>query len=171
MLKYNPNLKELSRYLRSDMTDAEQALWARLRRKQIMDIQFYRQKPIGQYIVDFYAPKVYLVVEVDGGGHFEEAAKQYDERRTIFLQTQGLTVLRFNNLEILRELDAVMLMIWEEVKNRLEIEIPPSPPFSKGGTTTEPPFSKVGTTSAQAFYNEETVSIPLLKKSSLDELI
>ena len=153
------------------MTDAEQALWAKLRRKQIMDVQFYRQKPIGQYIVDFYAPTVNLVVEIDGGGHFEEATKQYDARRTTFLQTQGLTVLRFNNLEILRELDAVMLMIWREVKTRLEIKIPPSPPFSKGGTTAEPPFSKVGTTSAQPFYNEETVSIPLLKKSSLDELI
>jgi len=160
MLKYNPDLKQPSRHLRSDMTDAEQALWARLRRKQIMDIQFYRQKPIGQYIVDFYAPKVHLVVEVDGGGHFEEAAKQYDKRRTIFLQTQGLTVLRFNNLEVLRELDAVVLMIWEEVKTRLDVKIPPSPPFLMGGTVAEPNI-----------HNLETASVPLSKKSSLDELI
>ena len=135
MLKYNPNLKQPSRHLRSEMTDAEQALWARLRRKQIMDVQFYRQKPIGRYIADFYAPKVYLVVEVDGGGHFEEETKQYDARRTEFLQTQGLKVLRFNNLEILKELEAVMLVIWREVKNRLDREIPPNPPFAKGGTT------------------------------------
>ena len=84
MLEYNPKLKQSSRKLRSDMTDAEQALWAKLRRKQIMDVQFYRQKPIGQYIVDFYAPTVNLVVEIDGGGHFEEATKQYDARRTTF---------------------------------------------------------------------------------------
>lgn len=67
MLPYSKNLKEPSRTLRKEMTDAEQALWSRLRGKQILGVQFYRQKPIGPYIVDFYAPAAKLIIEVDGG--------------------------------------------------------------------------------------------------------
>jgi very-short-patch-repair endonuclease len=70
VLKYDPRLKGAARSLRSDPTDSEQRLWSRLRRKHILGVQFYRQKPIGRYVVDFYAPAVGLVVEVDGGQHF-----------------------------------------------------------------------------------------------------
>ncbi len=65
-------LKGRARKLRKNMTDSEIVLWSRLRRKQLLDIQFYRQRPIGSYIVDFYAPKIKLVIEVDGSRHFEE---------------------------------------------------------------------------------------------------
>ena len=57
MLPYNKNLKQYSRQLRENMTDAERKLWAKIRRKQIKEFQFYRQKPIGDYIVDFYCPR------------------------------------------------------------------------------------------------------------------
>jgi len=66
VLKYSANLKDKSRQLRKNLTDSEKALWARLRSKQVLGIQFYRQKPIGEYIVDFFAPRAKLVVEVDG---------------------------------------------------------------------------------------------------------
>ncbi len=66
MLKYDTNLKQLARKLRTDMTDAERLLWSRLRGKQVLGVQFYRQKPIGPYIVDFHAPASRLVIEVDG---------------------------------------------------------------------------------------------------------
>jgi len=56
MLAYKPQLKPLARRLRAAMTDAEHRLWFRLRRKQLLGAQFYRQKPIGKYIVDFYPP-------------------------------------------------------------------------------------------------------------------
>ena len=69
MLKYNPNLKQTTRCLRKEMTHCEQLLWVRLRRKQLQNTQFYRQKPIGAYIVDFYASNARLVVEVDGSHH------------------------------------------------------------------------------------------------------
>lgn len=69
MLKYNATLKPYARRLRGEMTDAEQKLWSRLRRRQIGSVQFYRQKPLGGYIVDFYAPAIRLVVEVDGSQH------------------------------------------------------------------------------------------------------
>jgi very-short-patch-repair endonuclease len=71
MLPYDPRLKGKARSLRAKLTDAEQRLWARLRRKQILGVQFYRQKPIGNYIADFFAPAVRLVVEVDGSQHFD----------------------------------------------------------------------------------------------------
>ena len=70
MLKYNPQLKTRARALRSNLTDAEQRLWSRLRGKQVLGIQFYRQRPIGNFIVDFYAPTTRLVIELDGGASF-----------------------------------------------------------------------------------------------------
>lgn len=66
MIPYRKDLKKITRTLRTHMTDSEQALWERLRGKQLKGIQFYRQKPIGNAIVDFYAPKAKLVLEVDG---------------------------------------------------------------------------------------------------------
>ena len=65
MLQYNPNLKYIARYLRRETTESEQALWSRLRGMQLLGVQFYRQKPIGNYVMDFYAPKASLEVEVD----------------------------------------------------------------------------------------------------------
>jgi very-short-patch-repair endonuclease len=75
LLSYNHKLKLFSRRLRSESTDAERLLWFHIRRKQLKNIQFYRQKPIGNYIVDFYAPKPKLVIEIDGSQHFEEEHK------------------------------------------------------------------------------------------------
>ena len=95
------------------MTDSEQALWARLRGKQLKGIQFYRQRPIGNAIVDFYAPKAKLVVEVDGAQHFTPGNIQKDEDRSAVLENRGLRILRFNNLQVLQELDAVVEVIFQ----------------------------------------------------------
>jgi very-short-patch-repair endonuclease len=76
MLPFERKLKPFARKLRSNMTDAEQLLWSKVRRKQIDDIHFYRQKNIGHYIVDFYCPKGKLIVEVDGGQHFETKGRK-----------------------------------------------------------------------------------------------
>ncbi len=65
------NLKQIARTLRAHMTESEQVLWSRLRGNQLRFIQFYRQKPIGDAIVNFYAPKAKLVVEVDGSQHLD----------------------------------------------------------------------------------------------------
>src|SRR3972149_8572946 len=69
MWRYNSNLKDKARELRKNLTDSESTLWSRLRNKQFLGVQFYRQKPIGESIVDFYAPGAKLVVEVDGSQH------------------------------------------------------------------------------------------------------
>lgn len=95
------------------MADYEQLLWSRLRCKQLNNVQFYRQKPIANYIVDFYAPKAKLVIEVDGSQHLEAEHRQKDEQRDYFSATQGLTVLRFTNIQILNKIEAVMEVIFK----------------------------------------------------------
>jgi very-short-patch-repair endonuclease len=106
------------------MTDAEQLLWSQIRRKQILGIQFYRQKPIGPFIVDFHAPAAGLVIEVDGGQHYEEQHRCRDEERDAALAKLGLTVLRFDNLQVLTELDAVVEHIYSVVQERIEANPP-----------------------------------------------
>ena len=115
MLYYNPKNKSRSRDLRSNQTDAEKKLWSRLRRKQIKNIQFYRQKPINNFIVDFYAPSVKLVIEADGGQHFDDNYLEKDKNRDACLNRLGLKVLRFDNIQILHSIDSVLEVIYEAI--------------------------------------------------------
>jgi very-short-patch-repair endonuclease len=134
MLPYNGNLKQLSRQLRENMTDAEKRLWAKIRMKQLNGYQFYRQKPIGDYIVDFYCPRAKLVSEVDGGQHSTDEVTEYDRIKDVYLSSLGLRVLRFPNTEVLKRVEGVVESIEEEISKK----IPLSPPFSKGETATSP---------------------------------
>ncbi len=111
------------------MTDAEQLLWSKLRRKQILGLQFYRQKPLANYIVDFYCAAANLVIELDGSQHFESDHQVKDQERDLMLESLGIVVLRFDNRQVLTELDAVMNVVFSTV----EKQIPPGPPFTKGG--------------------------------------
>lgn len=111
MKPYNKNLKLPSRDLRSNMTVAEQLLWSRLRRKQILGLQFYRQKPLLNYIVDFYCPAVNLVIECDSGQHYTEDGLEAHRNRELTLNELGLLTLRFSNHQILTEIDAVVKKI------------------------------------------------------------
>ena len=119
MLKYNPRLKNKARNLRKNMTDSERILWSRLRGKQIRGIQFYRQKPIGNYIVDFFSPKAKLVIEVDGSQHKESQHLERDKQRDTFLSDAGLKVLRFNSNEVLNNTDEVAEVIYSAVVERM----------------------------------------------------
>jgi very-short-patch-repair endonuclease len=119
MLDYNRTLKEPSRNLRNNMTDAERLLWSRLRCKQLLGVQFYRQKPIGNFIVDFFAPAAKLVIEVDGCQHLEAEHQASDELRDEFLAERGLLVLRFDNRQVLLGTDAVVARILDFVRERL----------------------------------------------------
>ena len=121
MQPYNKSLKLPSRNLRSNMTDAEQWLWQRLRRKQILGLQFYRQKPILNFIVDFYCPAANLVIECDGGQHYTAEGLEADRARDQALAQLGLNVLRFDNRQILTEIDGVVEKIYCVVEQRLEL--------------------------------------------------
>lgn len=116
MLLYEEHLKELSRDLRKDMTEAEKLLWSKLRRKQVLGVQFYRQKPIDKFIVDFYAGKIRLVIEVDGSHHYDLEQKSIDAERTAILESLGCKVIRFSNREVLVETDSVLTSIYEVVQ-------------------------------------------------------
>ena len=111
MVNYRYDLKPLARNLRKNMTDAEEKLWFQIRRKQILGVQFYRQRPIGQYITDFYAPTQKLVIELDGSQHLEGEAMQLDMQRTAFLESIGISVVRFNNMAVFNNMTGVLEMI------------------------------------------------------------
>jgi very-short-patch-repair endonuclease len=113
--------KERSRQLRKNMTDAEQALWARLRRRQMQGCKFRRQHPLGRYIVDFVCLERKLIVEVDGGQHQEQAG--YDDERSQWLEERGYRVLRFWNNQVLSQPDSVLQAIYNAL----------SPPGGPGG--------------------------------------
>ncbi len=118
MQPYKKTLKPFSQTLRKNQTEAEQILWSRLRRKQILDVQFYRQKPLLNYIVDFYCAAANLVIELDGSQHFEPQAQEYDNERTKQLETLDLRVIRFTNAQIFNELENVMEVIYGEIRTR-----------------------------------------------------
>jgi len=109
-----------ARRLRKTLTDAERMLWRRLRGKQVLGVRFYRQRPLLGYVVDFYCPAATLVVEVDGGQHFEIAGKAADQSRDQRLREAGLKVLRFSNREVMREPSGVLETIVRVVERRLD---------------------------------------------------
>lgn len=119
MLKYSRYLKPLSRDLRRNPTDSEQLLWSRLRRRQLLGVQFYRQKGIGPYIVDFYAARPRLVIEVDGSQHLTPEGLASDAKRDTYLNECGLLVLRFDGRQVLQETAAVIAEIHKVVESRL----------------------------------------------------
>jgi len=97
------------------MTDAERTLWSKLRKKQLKGLQFYRQKIIGEYIVDFYCPKARLVVELDGGQHYSDYGKRKDGIRDKSIGSLGLKVLRFSDREVFENIEGVLQKIWENL--------------------------------------------------------
>ncbi|MBI2082347.1 MAG: endonuclease domain-containing protein [Deltaproteobacteria bacterium] len=120
MLPYNRHLKVPSQKLRKEMTEAERKLWFCIREKQILGVQFYRQKPIANFIVDFFAPKAKLVIEVDGGQHREEHQRVVDQERDGQCFELGLEVLRLDNEQVLKETDVVLERIEKVVAERIK---------------------------------------------------
>ncbi|MBI5494740.1 MAG: endonuclease domain-containing protein [Deltaproteobacteria bacterium] len=97
------------------MTDAEKKLWAGLRRRALDGARFRRQFPVGPFIADFACRERWLVVEVDGGQHAEHTAE--DAQRTAWLERHGYRVLRFWNHEVLNNLEGVLLVVAEDLRN------------------------------------------------------
>ena len=112
---YNPKLKQLARNLRNNSTLAEVLLWNQLKRRQVLGCQFMRQKPIGNFIVDFFCSKLKLVIEVDGESHYKR--DQQDQLRQQYLESLGLTVLRFDNDQIKLDLNGVLERIHHWINN------------------------------------------------------
>ncbi len=107
-------MRMFARALRKRSTEAEKLLWSRLRGRRFDGIKFKRQVPIANYIVDFIALDLKLIIEVDGGQHDERAA--YDAERTRILQEWGYHVIRFWNNDVLSNIDGVLEVIMQELQ-------------------------------------------------------
>jgi very-short-patch-repair endonuclease len=108
MVLYNQNLKQFSRALRKNSTDAEIRLWSKLRLRQLNGLQFYRQRIIVNYIVDFFCPKVKLIIEVDGGQHYFGKIHDDDLKLDEYLKNLGFKVLRFSDRDVLTNIEGVV---------------------------------------------------------------
>lgn len=97
------------------MTEAERLLWFKVKGRQLQGYQFYRQKIIGNYIVDFYCPKANLIIELDGGQHYDKEGKEKDKIRDGHISQMGLKVLRFSDREIFENIKGVMERIWNHL--------------------------------------------------------
>ncbi len=121
---YNPKLKVLANKMRREMTVAERKLWFDYLKQT--EHRWLRQKPIGNYIVDFYCPKLSLAIEIDGTTHMEDKDVLYDQKRSKELKRLGITVIRFWNDDVFLGLTEVASIIKKEIeKIRLN---PPNPP-------------------------------------------
>lgn len=113
----NSALKKYAVEMRKNMTDEEKKVWYQILKGHIP--KFHRQRIIGNYIVDFYCPKLKLIIEIDGYQHFEERQLAYDAERTEYLEKFGFYVLRFENTEVNKEFEDVKYVI-ENVCKALE---------------------------------------------------
>ena len=110
-------IRQRAQTLRKNMTKEERHLWYDF--LKAYPIQFKRQYPIGNYIVDFYCYKARLVVELDGSQHCEPKAISYDQKRTQSLQQKGLYILRISNLDVMKNFDGVCQNIDLAVRERM----------------------------------------------------
>jgi very-short-patch-repair endonuclease len=117
-LSNSPSLKPLRRRLRTTLTPAEARLWTQLQKRQLAGRKFRRQHSVGCYVLDFYCPQERLAVELDGAAHDHERAVERDEIRTRYLESFGITVLRFENRDVIDNLDGVLRMIQDRFATR-----------------------------------------------------
>ena len=112
-LRNDPSLKQRRRQLRRNQTEAEKALWDRLRAGRFHGMKIFRQYSIGPYILDFYCPDLRVAIELDGGQHNQSEIRDYDKARSDYLKAHGVEVLRFWNHEVLTNREGVLKKIEE----------------------------------------------------------
>ncbi|MBV9348190.1 MAG: endonuclease domain-containing protein, partial [Pseudolabrys sp.] len=105
--KIGTTLRANARQLRRNSTEAEKAIWQALRAHRLAGLSFRRQTPIGGYVADFVCHAAKVVIELDGGQHYETAQLKSDARRTIFFKSKGFRVLRFSNAEVMHNREGV----------------------------------------------------------------
>jgi len=120
------SLLDNAKTLRRNLTDAEQKLWYHLRAHRFMGRKFKRQKPLGRYVVDFICLEEKLIIELDGGQHTESL--EYNHERDAWLRSEGYTVLRFWNNELMNETEGVL----ERIRLALSSKVASSQTLSPG---------------------------------------
>ena len=104
--------------LRSNMPKAEIVLWSKLKSKGLDGYKFRRQYSVGKFVIDFYCPSLKLAIEVDGDSHFSEVSEVSDKERQDFIESFGISFLRFTNKEIYENLDQVLAKIEEYIQGK-----------------------------------------------------
>ncbi|RMH77919.1 MAG: endonuclease domain-containing protein [Cyanobacteria bacterium J007] len=121
-LPYNSQLISIAKQMQQNPITAEKKLWQECLRD--FPLRILRQRPIDNFIVDFYCASLKLVIEIDGDSHFTQQCQDYDEERTRILEGYGITLVRFTNVDVLQNIEGVC--------QELEGWIPPTP-LKKGG--------------------------------------
>jgi very-short-patch-repair endonuclease len=103
--------------LRNSLTSAEAYLWKFLQSGKLKRRKFRRQHGIGVYVLDFYCPQEKLAIELDGAFHFDDESAQYDDKRTRYLNTLGIEVIRFENVRVFEDTEVVLHEITSHFKN------------------------------------------------------
>ena len=130
-VKYNPKLKAFARYLRNNATKSEIRLWQKLKGHQMLGYDFHRQKPIDEYIVDFYCGKLCLAIELDGYSHELEEIWKKDVMKTRRLNQLGIHVLRFSDQQVHEDMDHVLWVIEDYIQQfEAKGDTPPLTPSS-----------------------------------------
>ena len=112
IITYNPKLKEYARHLRNNSTLSEVLLWQKIKNKAL-GVQFHRQVPLKEYIVDFYCHELMLAIEIDGDSHLYKY--NYDKKRQGELENLGITFLRFSDFEVKQNMFSVALTLEQVV--------------------------------------------------------
>ncbi len=118
IIPYNPRLKALARQLRSNLTRAEAALWGHLKNKQLMGYDFDRQRPVDEYIVDFFCKDLLLAIEIDGASHDHPDAYLEDWQRQQRLESLGIRLLRFTDHDVHQDPAAIARAIEDWVSRQ-----------------------------------------------------
>ncbi len=128
---YNRSSEKTKRQLFRRVTPkAEQVLWSKLRRRQMLGYKFRRQYSIAAYVVDFYCPAARMAIELDGDSHFQKGSPARDEAKQAAIESFGIHFLRFRNVEIFEHLDVVLAAIARhllELQRNYPPEVPPCP--------------------------------------------
>jgi len=119
IIPYNPKLKEMARGLRNNSTLSEILLWAYLKGKQMHGYDFHRQKPLDNYIVDFFCNELMLAIEIDGDSYNNKY--HYDVKRQTEIESYGISFLRFSDMDVKRNMPEVLRIIenWIIDKNNV----------------------------------------------------
>lgn len=122
IIPYHPKLKLLARKLRKQGILSEMTLWKYIK-KRSLGIEFHRQVPIDNFIVDFYSHKIMLAIEVDGSSHDAEGALLKDEIRQNKLESLGINFIRFKSADVHSNIDQVIHELTDKINNLKNISL------------------------------------------------
>lgn len=123
MLPYNPKLKQLARQLRNNSTQSEIKLWMHLKGQQMMGFDFHRQKPIDNFILDFFCNELMLGIELDGLTHSFEEVNNNDNRKEEVMQEFGINILRFTDHMVMNDISNVLLAIEVFIEQKMRTDL------------------------------------------------